>query len=200
MGTVVLGYQFLFEEGSDAEGCLLHPLHVNRLGSDREKEDPELFTTARNVSCNLKMLSQAAAASGFFNVSPDPDGILRRVPLIIEYKGRFYPSLALATLMRALNMNEVLLKTGNSGAESLWLNQTAIPLTSKGNMLVRFRGKGKTFEYFSAADILSDRIPKEKDRRKNIVRGNLCVGNERIQVHPFRPYFPGLGDSCNCCG
>ena len=192
MGAVVLGYQFLFEEGSDAEGCLLHPLHVNRLGSDREKEDPELFTTARGASCNLNMLSRAAAASGFFNVSPDPDGILRRVPLIIEYQGRFYPSLALATLMRALNVNEVLLKTGHSGAESLWLNQTDIPLTSKGNMLVRFRGKGKTFEYVSAADILSDRIPKRKIEGRILFVGTSASGMKEFKSTPFDPNSPGV--------
>ena len=117
-GTVVLGYQFLFEEDSGSNGCLLHPLHVNRIGPVDAGEDSGLFNTAGNVSCNLKLLSQAAASSGFFNVSTDPDGIVRRVPLIIEHKGRFYPSLSLATLMRALDTNEVFLKTGSNGGSS----------------------------------------------------------------------------------
>ena len=33
-GKAVLGYQFLFEEGPYSENCLLHPLHVNRLGQE----------------------------------------------------------------------------------------------------------------------------------------------------------------------
>ena len=192
LGRVVLGYQFLFEEGSDSDGCLLHPLHVNRLGHVRAEESPEIFNTARGVSCNLEILSRAAAASGFFNVSPDPDGILRRVPLIIEHKGKLYPSLALATLMRALNLNEVLLKTGNSGAESLWLNKTAIPLTSRGNMLVHFRGKGKTFEYISAADILSDQIPKSKIEGRISFVGTSASGMKELKSTPFDPISPGV--------
>ena len=114
------------------------------------------------------------------------------MPLIIEHKGRFYPSLALATLMRALDINEVLLKTGNGGAESLWLNKTAIPLTSKGNMLIRFRGKGKTFDYVSAADILSDRIPKEKIEGKILFVGTSASGLKEFKSTPFDPIFPGV--------
>ena len=71
-GKVVLGYQFLFEEDSDSDNCLLHPLHVNKLGHFREEKSSAVFINARGVSCNLKKLSQAAGSSGFFNVSLDP--------------------------------------------------------------------------------------------------------------------------------
>ena len=56
--------------------------------------------------------------------------------------------------MQSLGVNDILLKTGKSDGESLCLDKTVIPLTSKGNMLLRFRGKSKTFHYISAADIL----------------------------------------------
>ena len=191
-GTVVLGYQFLFEEDPGSDSCLLHPLHINRLGPVRAEDDSGDFTTARGVSCNLKTLSQAAAASGFFNVSTDPDGILRRVPLIIKHKGKPYPSLSLATLMRALDINEVFLKTGNGGEQFLYLNKTAIPLTSKGNMLIRFRGKGKTFDYVSAADILADRIPKGKIQGKILFVGTSASGMREFKSTPFDPIFPGV--------
>ncbi|MBM4323274.1 MAG: CHASE2 domain-containing protein, partial [Deltaproteobacteria bacterium] len=138
-GKAVLGYQFLFEEGPGSENCLLHPLPISRLGHVREEENLDVFIKAQGVSCNLKTLSQAAGASGFFNVSPDPDGILRRVPLVIEHQGKFYPSLALATLMRSLDKKDVLLKTDDRMAMSLCLNKTVIPLTSKGTLLIRFR-------------------------------------------------------------
>jgi adenylate cyclase len=190
--TVVLGYQFLFEEDSDSDNCLLHPIAVNRLGHVRAEKDSALFPVARSSSCNLKILAQAARASGFFNISPDPDGILRRVPLIIEHKGKFYPSLALATLMQALGTKEVLLKTGDGGQESLCLNQTAIPLTSEGNMLIRFRGRGKTFDYIPAADILSGRIPKKKIQGKILFVGTSASGMKEFKSTPFDPIFPGV--------
>lgn len=191
-GSVVLGYQFLFEEDSTLNKCLLHPLQVNRLGAVRVAGDSAPFLSARSASCNLKILSQAATASGFLNVSLDPDGILRRVPLIIEHHGRFYPSLALATLMRALHTNEVLLKIDDHEQEFLSLNKTAIPLTARGSLLIPFRGQGKTFDYISAADILSDRIPKGKVQGKILFVGTSASGMKEFKSTPFDPVFPGV--------
>ncbi len=191
-GPFLLGYQFLFEEDSDSGDCLLHPLQVNSLRHDKAERDFPPFIHARSVSCNLKMFSQSAAGSGFFNISPDPDGILRRVPLIIEHKGGLYPSLALVTLMKALGVRDVLLKTDTSGMDSLYLNQTAIPLTSKGSMLIRFRGKGKSFAYVSAADLLSDLIPDEKIQGKIVFVGTSASGLKELKSTPFDPVFPGV--------
>jgi len=191
-GSVLLGYQFLFEEDSDSESCLLHPLHVNKLGHGKTEEDPLPFIHARSVSCNLKIFSKATAGSGFFNVSPDSDGILRRVPLVIEHKGKLYPSLALTTLMKAWGVNDVLLKTDGRDVDSLYLNQTTIPLASKGSLLIRFRGKGKTFDYVSAADILSDRIPEGKIRGKIVFVGTSASGLKELKSTPFDPVFPGV--------
>ena len=191
-GPIVLGYQFLFDEGSDSESCLLHPIHVNKLGHEKAEWVSPLFIHARSVSCNLKMFSQAAAGSGFFNVSPETDGILRRVPLIMEHKDKLYPNLALVTLMKALGVNNVLLKTDRKGVDSLYLNQTAIPLTSNGSLLIRFRGKGKTFEYISAADILSDRIPDGKIQGKIVFVGTSASGLKELKSTPFDPVFPGV--------
>ena len=191
-GSIVLGYQFLFDEGSDSENCLLHPIHVNKLGHEKAERDSPLFIHARGVSCNLKIFSQAAAGSGFFNISPEADGILRRVPLIMEHKGELYPSLALKTLMKALCVDDVLLKTDRNGVDSLYLNQTAIPLTSTGGLLIRFRGKGKTFDYVSAADILSDRIPDGKIQGKIVFVGTSASGLKELKSTPFDPVFPGV--------
>jgi len=190
-GSVVLGYQFLFDEGSDSESCLLHPIHVNELRHDEAERDSKLFIRARGVSCNLEMFSEAAAASGFFNISPDTDGILRRVPLIMEHKGKLYPSLALGTLMKALGVNDIVLRTDRKGVDSLYLNQTPIPITS-GGLLIRFRGKGRTFGYVSAADVLSDRIPEGKMRGKIVFVGTSASGLKELKPTPFDPVFPGV--------
>jgi adenylate cyclase len=191
-GNIVLGYQFLFEEGPGSRNCLLHPLHVNRLGHLREEESRGVFIEARGVSCNLQMLSQAAGGSGFFNISPDRDGILRRAPLIIEHQGKFYPSLALATLMRSLSMKDVLLKTDEGAAGTLCLNKTVIPLTSKGSLLIRFRGKNKTFQYISAADVLAGRVQKGKVQGKIVFVGTSASGMKELRSTPLDPMFPGV--------
>jgi adenylate cyclase len=191
-GSVVLGYQFLFDKEGNPENCLLHPLQANRLEQGGAEKNPAPFIHARNVTCNLNIFSQAAAGSGFFNVLPDPDGILRRVPLVIEYRGKLYPSLALQTLMQSSGTKTVLLRTGKNGAESLSLNRTTIPLSPEGNMLLRFRGKGRTFDYISAGDLLSDRVPPEKIKGKIVFVGTSASGLKELRSTPFDPVFPGV--------
>ncbi|HUL31150.1 MAG TPA: CHASE2 domain-containing protein [Thermodesulfobacteriota bacterium] len=191
-GPFLLGYQFLFEEDSDSGDRLLHPLTVYKLTNDRTNQGSPTFIHARGVSSSLKAFSQAAAGSGFFNVSPDGDGILRRVPLIIEYKEKLYPSLALATLMKALGVCDVFLKVDAGGGKALYLNRTAIPLSSNGSMLIRFRGKGKGFNYVSAADILSDRVLKGRIDGKVVFIGTSASGLKELKATPLDPLFPGV--------
>ncbi len=190
--SVVLGYQFLFDEDSESETCLLHPIQVSELGNGEAERNPRPFIQAQGVSCNLRIFSEAAAGSGFFNISPETDGILRRVPLIMEHKGKLYPSLALGTLMKAFGASDILLKTEKRGEASLYLNQIAIPLTSTGSLLIRFRGKGRTFSYVSAADILANRIPDGKMKGKIVFVGTSASGLKELKPTPFDPVFPGV--------
>ncbi len=191
-GKVVLGYQFLFEEDSRSGDCLLQALRVNRVGRFEEEKSSALFVDAKGVSCNLKELSQAAASSGFFNVSIDGDGVLRKVPLVIRYQGRFYPSLALATLMQSFGVSDILLERDENHAEFISLNKIRIPLTARGDMLLRFRGKSKSFDYISAADILGDRIARERIEGKIVFVGTSASGMKEFKSTPFDPIFPGV--------
>jgi adenylate cyclase len=191
-GSVVLGYQFLFDERVNSDGCLLHPLRVHTLGTAGVPRLSGLFLRAVNASCNLRLLSEAASASGFFNVSPDRDGILRSIPLIIEHKEEFYPSLAIATLLRALNQDLVTAQTSTTGVESLFLGNTVIPLSPIGNMLIRFRGAGGTFRSVSAVDILSDRVSRQEVEGKIIFIGTSAAGMRELISTPLDPSFPGV--------
>jgi HD-GYP domain-containing protein (c-di-GMP phosphodiesterase class II) len=193
-GPFVLGYKFTFSEKKSLAGqCLLHPLNVaiitdNGMPPSRK---PFLFH-ARDVVCNLKTLAESAASSGFFNVTPDMDGVLRRVPLLIEYNGRNYPSLALATLLQAKRTNQIFLKTDSGGAEHLRLNDTVVPLDAKGNLLIHYRGKGKTFDYLSASDILEGLVSTKQIRGHIVFLGTSAAGIADFHTTPFDTVFPGV--------
>jgi len=190
-GPFVLGYKFLFENQKSHTNCLIHPLHVNMLKKEDEK-DTDYFFNAPAALCNLELFSNATGASGFMNAVPDSDGILRSVPLIIKHNGNYYPSLALATSMKAMGTNQVLFKQLPDGTESIKLNNTIIPLSSKGRLLIRFRGKGKTFKHISASDILSDKISDERINGKIVFIGFSSSGMEDVSATPTDSLFPGV--------
>ena len=189
----VLGYRFTFTANhSHPADCHLHPLNLAVL-KDSEIQDVErFFFHAQGVICNLSIFNKNAASSGFINIVPDVDGILRRTPLVIKYGGDFYPSLALATLAQALDVKHIFLKANPQGVEFLRLDKTTIPLDSGGNLLIRYRGKGKTLDYISAADLLAGNVSKERLQGKIVFVGSSATGLADIHATPLDAIFPGV--------
>ncbi|MGA9852715.1 MAG: serine/threonine-protein kinase [Gammaproteobacteria bacterium] len=56
------------------------------------------------VSAPQPAFAKSAAAIGFLDDLPDPDGALRSVPLVLSYYNTYYPSLGLAVVMKDLNL------------------------------------------------------------------------------------------------
>jgi HD-GYP domain-containing protein (c-di-GMP phosphodiesterase class II) len=193
-GSFVLGYKFTFAENRSSTGdCLLHPLNTALISDAGMQSKPGMFLFhAGAVVCNIRTLAEKAASSGFINVTPDRDGVLRRVPLLMVYNGEIYPSLALATLIQAKRGKQVFLKIAPGGVESLRLNDTVVPLDAKGNLLIRYRGKGKTFDYLSAADILDGMVTKKRIQDRIVFLGTSATGISDFHATPFDTVFPGV--------
>ena len=117
-GRVVLGYAMRFDAARAASGCLLHPVAPAVLHVGEDTGDTPYFH-ATGAVCNLTVLAESAGASGFMNAAPDADGILRRVPLLMELDGRTYPSLALAATMAATGSRDLTLRISNVNSASL---------------------------------------------------------------------------------
>ncbi|MBP1750635.1 MAG: hypothetical protein H6Q52_3174 [Deltaproteobacteria bacterium] len=192
-GPFVLGYKFIFgDKGHAYKDCILHPINVIVANPARVPAEDQFLFRGQNPVCNLKILSEAVHSTGFINIAFDFDGILRRAPLLIERDGRFYPSLSLAALMKAYHVPQVTLNMGPSGIDSLRLDKTIIPLDQKGNLVINYRGKGKTFPYISAADVMSDLIPREQIAGKIVFVGTSAAGIEDFFSTPLDNFFPGV--------
>ena len=186
---VVLGYQFLFDVQTAPNDCRLHPLHIVGM---REDGDTSLLPWhPSNVTCNLSAFASRALHSGFFNVSPDADGILRRVPLFMAYGDQFYPSLALASVMMAAKIDQVELLRGIEN-NRLVLGKTAVPLDSRGALLVNYKGKGRTYPYISAADLLAGNIQQTDIKDKIVFVSTSAAGLKEFRSTPTDPLFPGV--------
>lgn len=94
---VILGYYLSNNENGQSSGVLPAPT----FGGDVLAGKPLAPTRWQTHGGNLPILQAAAAGAGHFNPLVDFDGISRRVPLLAEYQGAYYDSLALA-IVRAL--------------------------------------------------------------------------------------------------
>jgi len=185
-GPFVLGYQFDFD-ASRGESCVLHPLRA-AVRSESGTDGAGSFFDAPGVVCNLPVLAQTAASSGFFNVTPDPDGVLRRIPMVIRHRGLLYPNLALAVYLRARG-GDPILETGPEGVGALRLEGRRIPLDRGGNLLVNYRGRRRTFPHVSAAALL-DGTAEPAALKVSVCTGALLLGaagflrGKKATTHP----------------
>ncbi|CAG7857416.1 adenylate cyclase [biofilm metagenome] len=177
-GPYVLSYLFSFE-AVDSNSCLPKSASGAWLNSGDTSGSPDLFK-ATAVICNVNSI-QTASNSGFINAAPDSDGIYRKAPLIIDYKGVPYPSLALQTYLTAQKFQQFVLSQDENGL-SLKIGDDIIPLDKTGNLLIKFPKQGQSFKKISAHDFLSGKIPK------NYLQGNIVfVGVSAAGLHEFRP-------------
>ena len=191
-GRVVLGYGMTFETGVHQPGrCVLHPVSLATLHSHGETGEQPYFR-ATDAICSLPTLAESAAKSGFLNAAPDSDGILRRVPVLIELDGHVYPSLALATVAATTRTKDLALQIANVNSSSLIMNERTIPLDGKGNLLLRYRGRKRTFTYLSAADALSGVLPEGSLRDKIVLVGTTALGTREVVATPLDTLFAGV--------
>ena len=184
-GGVVLGYAMRFDDAGGPSGsCVRHPLGLAVVTPPGHEARP-LFR-ATGAVCSLPALHEAAGRSGFLNAAPDSDGILRRVPVLIEVDGQIYPSLALATVAGVAKTQNAVLEVVNTNASNLRLGERAIPLDGRGNLLVRYRGQKRTFPYLSAADVMQGRVPGGRRGEQDRVRGHDGARHARSGGHAAR--------------
>ena len=191
-GRVVLGYAMTFDAATRTPSpCVLHPLSLAII-EPREEIPGAPFFRATGAVCSLPMLAQAAGASGFLNAAPDSDGILRRVPLLVELDGRIFPGLALAAVAEATGARGAALRVSNVNAASVMLDNRIVPLDGKSNLLLRYRGKKRTFRYVSAADVLSNQVPAGTFRDKLVFIGTTALGTREVVATPLDTLFTGV--------
>ncbi len=74
--------------------------------------DQQFPFTARDIRPAILPVLQGAAGAGFPNVIVDPDGVRRRIDLIMEWDGRYYAQLAFAALLDWLGNPAVVVGPG----------------------------------------------------------------------------------------
>ena len=191
-GGVIVGYALTFGRGAAhaTQACDLHPLPLAVVEPPGSHDRP--MFEADGTVCSLPAIAGAAGASGFLNATPDGDGTLRRVPLLIAMDGAIYPSLGLAATLPVLGAAAPALRAVHANASSLALGDRTVPLDGRSNLLLRFRGPRRTFTFVSAADVLADRVLPDTFRDKVVFVGATALGTQELVATPHDPRFIGV--------
>lgn len=206
---VVLGFYFTSDREGRASGVLPAPV----MGRENLQGRPITFYSWSGYGSNIPQIAKAAPLAGYFNPVTDTDGVVRSIPLISEYKGKYYESLGLA-MFRLLNglpavepgfPRDRLVARNYKGLESIVLRQgdksLAIPVDAQVATLVPFRGLGGpgggSFKYVSASDLLAKRIAPESLKGKIVLFGTTAPGLQDARVTPVGEVYPGVEAHAN---
>ena len=187
---VVLGFPFIFSN-SDIDATPV-PKRFNRfalVGND----DPAVWLfQANSAAFNLENLETAALGSGFFNVLPDTDGIIRRVPLVVQWAERIFPSLALEMLRVGERVSLNRIYTTSNGLEGISCGAYEIPTDANGQISVHYNSSGKSFTYISAVDIMTGKVDGKIFAGNYVLIGTSAPGLVDIVATPVSAMIPGV--------
>jgi adenylate cyclase len=109
-----------------------YPVVLPNIGSTQTRNQPknpgtvvigpyglDAFVTYPGIIANQPGIEQAAAGVGIVNTLPEVDGVVRRMPMVVAYNGRLYPSLAMETLRVAAADSTFQVKVNELGVEKM---------------------------------------------------------------------------------
>jgi adenylate cyclase len=144
---------------------------------------------------NIPLLQQNAQGGGFINIFADPDGVMRRAPLIMVYKNNVYPSLALQAVLLLLGEKISLVTPSYDRAiklEGIKIGDNIIPTDAQGQALIPFVGGSYTFPFYSATDVLHGRIAQDALFGKIVFVGTSATGLGDLHPSAIESPFPGV--------
>ncbi len=132
----------------------------------------------------------SSSTFGHVNTLQDMDGKLRRENLYIKYGDEYFFSLALRTAAAAMGIaNERISIAGGSGVD---VDGRWIPTDEFGRIVINYIGKERSFEYVSAADVLSGDIPDGLFKNKIVLIGTSAIATYDSKITPFAANMPGV--------
>lgn len=157
----------------------------------------EALPAGRGVTLPIPELEAPSEGLGFVNVRPDADRVHRGYDLLRSWRGRAYPSLALAAAMAARGVNRV-----DFDGRSVRIGETSVPVDPQARMQLAFRGGPLTFAHVQVVNILESLVridqgqepiyPAARFEDKVVLVAINAEGYADVLPTPLSTDFPGV--------
>jgi adenylate cyclase len=140
---------------------------------------------------NVLPIEQAAAGRGLFTIVPEPDGIIRRVPIVMETQDELVPALTMDMLRVVSRATAIVVRTDRAGVQAVAIPGLEVPTDGHGKFWVYFNNRDPA-RYVPAADVLNGRVPADRFRGRLVLIGTSAVGLLDLKTTPVDPAMPGV--------
>ena len=205
-GNVYYPFFFTMEEEKELESGTSPQLNIEKFALNYQIRKGDHFLQASEAELPIIELAANMKGTGFANVRPDMDGTTRRVPLVMEYQERLYPSLSLKLISDYLGVekNNIEVKPGRYiELKGSRLGDIKIPVDREGQMLVNYPGGIRSLwtsdfvqvlQSYRQEEIGEEPIVRLSDFEDRIVLvGLTATGSTDLRAIPFVPLYPQVG-------
>ena len=199
-GPVVLSFHFFTAEeqvGALRSGKLPDPV----ITKDEIGNKSIFAPYAIGYGSNIPDIQDAGVAAGHAMPSVDEDGLIRRVPMLVQYEGDYYEAFSLAMTRSLLGIDKVtpvyldqtsFTETGYPDLEELKLGHLSIPIDGSVQALVPFLGRKYSFPYISAVDVIKGRADRNILEGAIVIVGTSSKGLVDLRPTPVGKQYPGV--------
>ncbi|KTD53208.1 guanylate cyclase [Legionella santicrucis] len=196
--NAVLGY-LLHYDVQVKKGSLPQPL----LNQNAKPIDATNYIVPEFLGYNgiLPLFLKASPHAGFVSNIPDLDGVIRHGSLLGNYANKLYANIALAAAMQYLATDHVKLVTharhGKELLDGITIKDIFIPTNHKGQILIPFWGLPGTIDYYSASDVIQNKLSPNELTGSIVIVGSTMVLLADLHQTPLSQTFPGAEINAN---
>jgi len=144
-----------------------------------------------DVLQNLPQLEAAASGHGMFSVRPDPDGVFRRIPIVMSVQGEVRLGLVPELLRIASGGGPFAVRTNEAGIEGVVVAGQLVQ-TARDGTLWPYLTPSSRDRYVSAVDLLEGRMPNGRLANQLVLVGTSAIGLEDFRATPLGVSMAGV--------
>lgn len=139
------------------------------------------------ITRSIPLLQDAACSGPHINMTPDEDGVMRWLPLLLADEQGYVASMSLSAARTLLGAKTI--EPENYGIR---LDQRHIPTDADYYHLINYIAPPGAYTRYSFSDVVKGRIGAEQLKDKLVLVGATSLGIYDLRVTPFSSNSPGV--------
>ncbi len=173
-----------------------NPLPNTSIIWPQNEQNNAQVTSFLGATVNIPLLQNSAAGNGFINAHSENDGFIRKAALVNRVGDKLYPSLALeAARLYTLADNietRANVQNGLTFFEGIKFHEYWIQTDEYGQIFIPYKGRAKSFPYYSATDVLTKKIAEQQLEGSVAFIGTSAIGLADLRATPVGLQYPGV--------